>query len=150
MMLTLSVAVLVGVWSCGCQNSDSDNHPIAIQGRLTIDLPPGSRHQVEEGIDSIVGAVVLGETQITLQYDIGGFAGNYARYEGNGPFVWQNRETNEGVVMDTALADHDGRRTLYISFPNFGPANFWTDIRNQSEIELILEVAGTVRRMERG
>ena len=120
-----------------------------IRNALTIDLPTGSWHRVEQGIDTAVGKVKLGGTDYSMDYDIGGLAGNYATYEVHQPFVWQKQDVKNGVRMDYSLRDKDGRKTLFVSFPELGPANFWTDLRDSSDIEAILEIMRTVRPIAR-
>jgi hypothetical protein len=117
-----------------------------IQGRLTIDLPRGSHHRMEQGVDTSVGSISLGGTQNTLEYDIGHLAGNYAAYDDREEFfVWHKQDVNDEIVMDYALRNVDGRQTLLVSFPDLGPANFWSDVHDSSEIDAILGVMRTVR-----
>jgi hypothetical protein len=113
-----------------------------IRDFLTIDLLPESRHRILQGFESAVGEITLEGTGYTLEYDIGGMEGNYATNQREGPFVWQKHEEFEGVKMDYALTKQG---FLHISIPELGMANFFTDLRQESDTTLILEFMRTVR-----
>ncbi|MBX3443545.1 MAG: hypothetical protein KF774_14155 [Planctomyces sp.] len=117
-----------------------------IRGHLSLVLPPGSRHYADVGIDTWVGRIRLGGTPVTLTYDIGHVAGNYATYvDGNGPFVWTKRTEQDGIACDVSLHTANGSHTLFVSFPDLGPANFWCDVRDDSQVDGILKILKTVR-----
>ena len=122
---------------------------VEVRGALTIELPSGSHHNIDEGIDTWVGRIRLGGTRTTLDYDIGHLAGTHATYAANGPFVSTKQEVNDGVVLDYSLKQEDDHQMLFVSFPELGPANFSTEIHDPSQIDAILVVMRTVRPMAR-
>ena len=79
-----------------------------------------------------------------MTYDIGFLAGNYATSELH-TFDFQKQEVNNGVTMDYAMRKDRGQDILFISFPDLGPANFYTRIGDPSDSEAILDVMRTVR-----
>lgn len=121
---------------------------VNIRNLLTISLPKGSRHRIQQGIDSFVGQIKLGWLGKTMKYDIGHLAGNYATSKHHGPFVFQKQEVNNGVTMDYSLLKERAQYTLFVSFPDLGPANFYTQISDPSHSDAILDVMRTVRPIE--
>jgi hypothetical protein len=116
---------------------------------LTIELPPGSRLRFDQGFDTEVGEVTSGGTQHTLKFDIGFLAGNAATDEMYVRFKWQKHEKIDGMQMDYALASRNGKDLLIVSFPSLGPANFWTPVENDDDVEAILKVMRTVRPLQK-
>lgn len=117
---------------------------VNIHNFLTISLPKGSRHRIQQGIDSFTGQIKLGWLGKTMTYDIGFLAGNYATSELH-TFDFQKQEVNNGVTMDYSIRKDRGQDILFISFPDLGPANFYTRIGDPSDSEAILDVMRTVR-----
>lgn len=127
-------------WSVGPQLLRTN-----IRDVLTIELPPGSQHRILQGFESAVGEIVIAGTRSPLEYHIGGMDGNYATNESNGPFFWQKHEEFAGVKMDYALTKEG---TLLMTFPDLHMVNFFTNLRQDSDTELILKYMRTVRPIE--
>jgi len=121
---------------------------VNIHNLLTISLPKGSRHRIQQGIDTLTGQIKLGWLGKTMEYDIGHLAGNYATNEHHAPFVFQKQEVNNGVTMDYSMRKDRAQYTLFVSFPDLGPANFYTRIGDPSQSDAILDVMRTVRPIE--
>lgn len=111
-----------------------------------MELPSGSQHRIMQGFDTYVGEIEIAGTGYTLTYDIGDLAGNYATSGDPDRFAWQKHDEFDGVKMDYSLSKSG---TLFVTFPEKGPANFFTDLRNDSDTELILKYMRTVRPVEK-
>lgn len=120
---------------------------VNIRDFLTISLPKGSRHRIQQAIDSFSGQIKLGWLGKTMEYDIGHLAGNYATSELH-TFVFQKQEVNNGVTMDYSMRKDRAQYILFVSFPDLGPANFYTRISDPSHSDAILDVMRTVRPIE--
>jgi hypothetical protein len=98
-----------------------------------------------QGYESAVGEIVIAGTRSPWEYHLGGMDGNFATNESNGPFLWQKQDEFDGVKMNYSLTKSG---TLFVTFPEVGLANFFTDLRNDSDAELILKYMRTVRPVE--
>jgi hypothetical protein len=86
----------------------------------------------------------LGKNGLTLDYDIGGLAGNYATGKLN-PFDWRKHDDNHGVPFDYALNRSGKKECLVVSFPQEGPANFVAELNEPEDVDRILTVLRTLK-----
>ena len=101
------------------------------------ELPPHWQHIPGQGIDSRVGRFVSSETNLIIHYDIGELAGEYATSK-----AYPNRKwLRSGQLAESSfrylLNDDD---TLYVTFPDEGPANFWVQVDGPEDIDYVLEM----------
>ena len=111
---------------------------------FTLRLPLGSHHRVVQGTDSFCGKITLGKSGLTLDYDIGGGAGNYATNKLN-PADWRKHDENNGVPFDYSFSKNGEKECLTVSFPKEGPANFVAELNEPEDMDRILAVLRTLK-----
>src|SRR5438045_100982 len=77
-----------------------------------IHLLDGYQHKREQGTDSSPGRIWK-DGGLTIQYDIGGLAGNYAEGQEKADRVWMRRQVVEGRRVEI-VKSKDGN--VYVSF----------------------------------
>ena len=112
---------------------------IALLAASPDDPPPGSitlldgfKHQKLQGIDTRVGKIWK-DGGITIQYDIGRLAGNYAQQQRQyhaDRLLWDRQQTWNGQPVELAMTKD---RQLYVSFPE-RHANFYGEIPEEQDL----------------
>lgn len=98
-----------------------------------IKLLSGYKHQVLQGIDTRVGKVWK-EGGLSIQYDIGKLAGNYAKAQGKDEPLWHKEQVIGGRTVHLTLAKD---KKFYVTLPQ-GNANFWGQVKTEEDIADIL------------
>jgi hypothetical protein len=111
-----------------------------------IHLLEGYQHQREQGEDSSPGRIWK-EGGLTIRYDIGMLAGNYAQGRSKAERVWTKQQTVNGRRADI-VKSKDGM--VYVSFASEKddkrgdyPANFVATVKNDEEMADLLLIALT-------
>ncbi|MCH8165366.1 MAG: hypothetical protein IH889_07130 [Planctomycetes bacterium] len=121
------VALVVGSLSVALRAASADDPPPG-----SIKLLDGFKHQRMQGIDTRVGKIWK-ENGITIQYDIGRLAGNYAqqqrKYQAD-QLVWDRQQTWHGEPVELAMTKN---RQLYVSFPE-SHANFYGQVQKEEDL----------------
>lgn len=130
MRTTLSlaiVALVIGSLSVALGAASADDPP---PGSIT--LLDGFKHQKLQGIDTRVGKIWK-ENGITIQYDIGRLAGNFAqqqrKYQAD-QLAWDRQQTWHGQPVELAMMKD---RQLYVSFPE-RHANFYGKVQTEEDL----------------
>ncbi len=127
-VLWLAIVVLVvGSLSVALRAASADDPP---PGSIT--LLDGFKHQKLQGIDTRVGKIWK-DGRITIQYDIGRLAGNYAeqqrKYQAD-QLLWAKQQTWHGQPVELAMMKD---RQLYVSFPE-RHANFYGKVQKEQDL----------------
>lgn len=107
------------------------------------DLPDHWRNVPGQGIDSNVGAFESGELDLKIHYDIGRLAGAYADADNHPNHQWLKEAKRDGAFYRYLLAADN---TLFITFPDEGPANFYAQARDDDEITYVMELVTRYRQ----
>ena len=122
-----SVALVICSLGVGLQAGGADD---PLPG--SIKLLDGFKHQKMQGIDSRVGKIWI-ENGLSIQYDIGAMAGNYAKqqreYQAD-QMLWAKQQTIKGAKVEVVLRKD---RDLYVSFPDKN-ANFFGKVKTEEEL----------------
>jgi len=102
-----------------------------------VTLPKGFTHKPRKGIDSQVGSFISPDGSLVIDYDIGPFAGVYARRRGASEF---SEAQIGGTTMMIELRGQPPSK-VFITFPAYGPTNFSAAVRGGSDIEIVKEIA---------
>jgi len=106
-----------------------------------IRLLPGYTHQLKQGFDSEVGTISKAGG-VTIQYDIGELAGNYAECDPKlcgwtKGEVWRKKQTIKGQAV---VLVYTQEKTLIVSFPE-SRANFYATVDSSEQLtEMLLMV----------
>jgi len=95
-----------------------------------------------QGTDSRVGQFTSTKSDIVIQYDIGRLAGECADVDSFPNRQWLKSGRLAGSTFQYLLDKDD---TLYVTFSDEGPANFWAKVKDQTEIDYILELLARYR-----
>ncbi len=121
------VALVIGSLSFALRAANADDPP---PGSIT--LLDGFKHQKLQGIDTRVGKIWK-DGGITIQYDIGRLAGNYAeqqrKYQAD-QLLWAKQQTWHGQPVELAMTKD---RQLYVSFPE-RHANFYGKVQTEEDL----------------
>ena len=113
------------------EQTDEDRRPPPsheIPGGIV--LLPGFAHQPERGIDTKVGRISQ-EGGLTIRYDIGALAGNYATSQVRNPLWAREQQHGAGIAYITL----DVNRSLYVTFVDGeSVANFYATVRGEEDI----------------
>jgi len=108
-----------------------------------VTLPQGFRHEWGVG-DTPCGKLVSRDGKIVIEFALGFYAGTYAspRQEGQ---IWFRKGVVDDIPYQASLdawTSNTGAlvKTLHITFPDFGPANFWSEVENEAEIDRITKL----------
>ncbi|MCE9528602.1 MAG: hypothetical protein K8R36_21365 [Planctomycetales bacterium] len=96
-------------------------------------LMSGYRHKRLQGKDTRVGEISK-EGGLSIKYDIGRLAGNYAKSRAKEETLWRKEQVLGGRPVHLAFAKD---RTLYITLPEAN-ANFYATTKSEEEIADIL------------
>ena len=121
------VVLLVGSLGVGLRAGGADD---PLPG--SIKLLDGFKHQRMQGIDSRVGKIWK-ENGLSIQYDIGAMAGNYAKQQRDyqaDQLVWAKQQTINGARVELVLKKD---RDLYVSFPDHS-ANFYGKVQKEEDL----------------
>jgi hypothetical protein len=96
-------------------------------------LLSGYQHQKLQGIDTHVGKVWK-DGGLSIQYDIGKLAGNYAKAQAKDEPLWHKEQVIGGRTLHLALAKD---KKFYVTLPEWN-ANFWGQVKTEEDIADIL------------
>ena len=110
-------------------------------GSATVILPNGFEYVQQLGVDTLTGKFVSGDRKTVIHYDVGPFAGIYAKPEGrldSMKVLSFQADIDDGIPYRTLVAMRNvgpGRTvtTVYVSYPDAGPANFWCDVASEGD-----------------
>jgi len=105
-------------------------------------LPPHWRNVTGQGMDSRVGRFESTKLALIIHYDIGELAGEYADTDPYPGYQWIRSGRLYGSSFRYLLNEDD---TLYVTFPDEGPANFWAKVADDAEINYVLEFLARYR-----
>ena len=100
------------------------------------------RNVTSDGIDTMVGHFESKHYPHQIKYDVGPFAGQWAAFSTYRKTKWIKSGSVDGSDF-VYMLDEDS--VLYVTFPDEGPANFWTTIRNEKDVGYILELLSAHR-----
>jgi hypothetical protein len=103
----------------------------------SIKLLPRYTHQPLRGIDTLVGKISR-EDGLTIQYDIGTLAGNYAMAQKD-EAVWFKEHVINGQTVQMAFSKS---KELTVTFTN-GPANFFATVKSEEDLADVLLMLAT-------
>ena len=94
---------------------------------------------VNTDTSAATGTLVSRDAKLKIQYSIFTnefvFASPKERKLNHEKIIWSRRtEREEGLCIKTLVEDIDGSRTLYISLPKGGPANFVIDVSSDRKV----------------
>lgn len=101
------------------------------------ELPAHWKNEPMQGIDSRVGRFTSDEKDLVIRYDIGKLAGEYASPKHHPNRKWLRSGRLAGSSFRYLLDEDD---TLYVTFPDEGPANFWAKVGGQDDIDYVVEL----------
>jgi hypothetical protein len=96
-------------------------------------LLSGYKHQKLRGIDTLVGKISK-EGGLSIQYDIGRLAGNYAQSQAKEETLWHREQVIGGRPVQLTFAKN---KTLYVTLPEAN-ANFYALAKSEEDIADIL------------
>ena len=106
----------------------------------TTDSPPGAikllpdyTHQTQQGIDTRMGKIFK-KGGLTIQYDIGFFAGNYAGSQQKNQRRWYKEQIINGQTVQLVRTKD---RTLCVTFVEHS-ANFYAKVKTEEDIADVL------------
>lgn len=102
-----------------CEGADTLAFLIPCGHSFLIKMPDCFTITVQSGVDSYVGKFSADTEDVQINYDIGTLAGYYIAV--NSP----NKQVFQSVNQVFWYEKKNGR--LYFTFPNAGPANFYTE-----------------------
>ena len=105
-------------------------------------LPAHWKNVPGDGIDTMVGQIESEKLPIKIDYDIGPFAGEYARTSSSRKTKWIKEGTARNCRFVYMLDEND---VLYVTYPDEGPANFWASIQKETEIDVIVNLLSNHR-----
>jgi hypothetical protein len=131
MLTRIAVAACVAFGCFGARAIAADPAPGGMK------LLPGYEHTKRRGIDTDVGKITK-KDGLTIEYDIGGLAGNYAKNAAKGKPLWYKQQTVGKQKFDVCLSKE---RTLYVTADGF--ANFYAKVKTDEDIADVLLMALT-------
>jgi len=139
----LLFTILISVVSC-----QSDNDCMGVK-EIEITLPNGDfltipscwEHEILQGIDTSIGEITYEPKGIEIRYDIGILAGSAVDESSDTKIIEESK--NEVFWYEAFERPYEGNEDccVYFTFPNRGPANFWT--ANDKNFNQVLEVMKT-------
>ena len=113
----------------------------------TIVLPQGYTHRPVNGTDSSPGSFVRAAGGFTVQYDIGGMAGNHMGAHRRAECTWYVEHRVEGRPAYTGMIVSEGRRRLVTTIMGEGrwstPANFTADVSSERDVAEFMLIVGS-------
>ncbi len=125
--LLLALLLALFYFSLPCALADDPASPAP----GNIKLLTGYVHEKLQGVDTLVGKISKPDG-LTIQYDIGYFAGNHAaaQEKEKEKILWSKDQLIAGHPVKIVLTKD---RTLYITFPD-STANFFAKIRSDEDL----------------
>ena len=111
----------------------------------TVDLPVGFTHSRDQGIDSLVGHFTSTDGHLVIHYDIGFLAGVYASQTMGKDIVSSSKATVHGLTTLILVAHWENANHAIVSFPKGGPANFYAELRDDADLEIVKKLAFTFK-----
>jgi hypothetical protein len=140
----LCIAFLNG---CALVGDTDDSSKRIDLGFALVTLPDGFGHIVDQGDDSPVGRFVSDDGRMVIHYDLGPMAGIYAHpLEKGGPRKEisfrkgnVNRIPYQALISSQETTVGKVVKTLFITYPKAGPANFWGNVETEADIQAMTE-----------
>ena len=132
--LITSIIILVTTLSATAQKAPSDPSPPP----GAIRLPEDFRHERLQGIDTAVGRISKAGG-LTIEYDIGGLAGNYAKGIEKNDRQWTIKQTINGQPVEI-VKSKDGKVTATFTKVS---ANFWAKVTSEEDLAAFLAIVLT-------
>lgn len=110
----------------------------------TVELPSGFTSTHDQGIDSYVGHFTSPDGKLVIHYDIGIDAG-VAALQPEAKILSSTNVTANGLAALIVIVKRGDVKQAIVSFPKGGPANFFAQIRNDSDFELVKNIALSYR-----
>ena len=137
----LEFACLLAVFLAGCTLRTTDV-------RESLDQrTPNWEHVRLRGIDTNVGRFELSDWGLAIHYDIGFGAGNYVESMRKDSH-WKVQKSGSGnshghpyaYVVGGMEDQRPATNTLYVTFPDEGPANYYSEVSGDGDVTFILEL----------
>ena len=108
-----------------------------------VTLPMGFAHERLPGIDSELGHFTSPDGKLIIDYDIGDMAGVYVKRTAG----FSETRIN-GTTMLIELRVRPRNRVL-VSFPTEGPTNFFAEVRDGTDIEIVRNIVMSFKPVAR-
>jgi hypothetical protein len=141
------------LWGCSKEQTTVQKPKAVEQKANQVDLlnlnniPKFPTHWInfcQQGIDTRVGYFKSKNLDLQIYYDIGPLAGEYAAIKPYKKYQWIKRAQLNGIKFNYLLNDDN---ILYVTFVNEGPANYWTKIKDSTDINYTLELLAKYRKV---
>src|SRR6188768_1256004 len=130
-MFQYASALIAAVGMLGIASVLAEDPANAAPGGMK--LLTGYKHQKLRGIDTLVGKISK-EGGLSIQYDIGRLAGNYAKSQAKEEPLWHKEQVIGGRPVQLTFAKN---KTLYVTLPEAN-ANFYATAKSEEDIADIL------------
>lgn len=110
----------------------------------TVELPSGFTHARDQGVDSFAGHFTSADGKLVINYDIGINASVNALHP-EGPILSSTNVTVNGLAGIIVTTQWGDAKYAIVSFPKGGPANFFAQIRDDSDFELVRKISLSYR-----
>jgi hypothetical protein len=110
----------------------------------TVEMPSGFTYSQGQGVDSYVGHFTSPDGKLVINYDIGIDAG-VAALQPDAPILSSTNVTANGLKAIIVIVRRGDMKQAIVSFPKGGPANFFAQIRDDSDFELVKKVSLSYR-----
>lgn len=108
-----------------------------------VTLPPGYTHHARYGGDSYAGYFVSPDERLTVEFDIGGYAGHFANRKDADYF--EEGMVNGARVWIAKCCSSHGTGTYAVTFPDSGCANFFLHSSKDADAAVIYSIARSFR-----
>ena len=135
------IPLILLLLSVGCKTSQESRELDLVYA--TVTLPQGFKPEWEPG-DTPRGRLVSRDGKIVISFDLGFYAGAYAHPKEKGQ-VWFRKGVVDAIPYQASLDRWTSKtgaleKTLYITFPDLGPANFWSEVETPTDIDRITKI----------
>jgi hypothetical protein len=134
------VLIVLALLSLACEMADQSRELDLIYAVVT--LPQGFRHEWGGG-DTPCGKLVSRDGKTVIEFDLGFYAGTYARPKEKGQ-AWFRKGVVDSIPYQIALDMWPSKtgvdKILYVTFPDLGPANFWSHVETEDDIDRITKI----------
>jgi len=131
-VLARCILLIVLLVSAACGTASQSRELDLLDAVVT--LPQEFIHEWGVG-DTPCGKLLSQDAKAVIEFDLGFYAGTYAhlRQEGQG---WFRKSVIDGIPYQASLDTRISNpgvlvKSLYVTFPDFGPANFWSEVESR-------------------